>query len=205
MVDPVKMVEDAKDTVVETGKGWLGNIISWPFGLIKGAVMAPFRAIGGMFKGIYNSTIGNIFGVLTTGGVITAAAKITPDLLMAVPLPGTDKKAGEIMAEHAQQGGTPAIIKDAMIASVVLNAAKGAVGGALGGVMDSGGGKDTPGAEKIGSVLATVATVAGAGMLAYSAVKSNSIGFSGNADASAAQTPPNTPSNPDASRGAIKS
>lgn len=204
MVDPVKVVEDVKDKVVETGKGWLGNIISWPFGLVKGAVMAPFRAIGGIFKGIYNSTIGDILGVLTTGGIITATAKIAPDLLMAVPLPGSDKTAGEVMAKHAQDGGTPAIIKDSMIASAVLNAAKGAVGGALGEVMDSGGSKDTSGAEKVGGMLGAVATVAGLGMLAFSAVKSNNIGFSGSADNSGSQTPANTPSSADTAKGATK-
>lgn len=178
------IVNNMTNTVKEAGGNFLSSIVNAPLQFLKGAISSPFHAIGGIFKGIYNNTIGNLFGLLVSGGAITAVTQFAPDLLAWLPLKIGDKKVGELMAEHAREGGMSAIMKDSLIGAVAVNAAMGAASGAVSGAMDGAGGANTSTAEKVGGGAGALFTVAGLGMLVFSAVKSNNIGYAGSDDAS---------------------
>ena len=197
MGNPVEAVEKAKDKVVETGKKVVekatNGIGSNVWGLITGVLGSPFRTAGGILKGIYSNTFGNLFGMLATTAGIVAATQIAPDAVLAVPVTAGDKKLGYWLGEGAQESGMIGITKRAAMIAAGTFAAIGAGKGAVNSVLDSGGTKDTPTGKKIGS---TAGSIISAGALAFILVKSSGIGFAGSSDSSA-KSPDPTPDMPD--------
>lgn len=192
MTDPVTDVATkALTKVASGGKNALGSILSAPLDLLKGAITSPFAAIGNMGKGIWNRTIGNPLSVLATSGVIALVAKFIPDVIRWFPMNINGKPVGETMAEHARDGGFPAVLKDSLLAGVAVNAAIGGLTGAVGGSVGNASG-DKSAAEKTGNVLGAIATLGGIGYLAYKAVNREKIEYNPHEDADP-KIPPVTP------------
>ncbi len=203
--DPVtgKMITDkVVDAATEpAGGGFFSDLLSSPFRFLKGLLMAPINGVVGIGKGIFSNTIGNPLGVLMNSAIGLGLIKFAPDLVAWLPFKLGDKKVGQVVADHMVEGGTPAAIKDSLIAGVAISAVMGAGRGALSAGVDTAEG-DVAG--KIGGGIGTVATLAGLGMLAFAAMKDKNVGFGGEGDAAATKTPAPTPAATAATKGKTK-
>ncbi len=173
------------------GGNMLTDIMSSPFKLLKGIISTPFATLGGIGKGIWNRTLGNPLSILVTGGLIAFTARFMPDVIRWLPININGKPVGETMAEHARDGGFPAIAKDSLLAALAVNTVIGGTFGAVNEAVTSASG-DKGMAEKTGNVLGAVGTLGVIGYLVYKAVNRNEIKYNGHEDASP-KTPVPTP------------
>lgn len=161
-------------------------------GFLMSILKAPFNIVGGLGKGVWDGTIGNLSGLLFSGAAFAGIATFAPQLVKWLPFKVNGKKLGDALGEKLEEGGTGELLKQSAIAALAVNGIIGGVKGTLGGVSETVSGEETSVAGKTVNVLTGGAVAIAIGALAMNAMKKNDIGYTGNSD-QGSKTPPTTP------------
>lgn len=173
----------ASPGILSRVRDFVVDVVNNPMAVIGNALTSPLRLISSLGRGVWENTVGNLFGVLTSGAVISGVTAFAPDLVRALPITVGGKRVGDVMADSLQKGGLPGMIVNSLVAGTIVNGAIGGIGSTLGTATASLA-ESNSGAKTTGSVIGGLATLAGVALIANKALGDHGIGLA------PANTPP---------------
>jgi hypothetical protein len=158
-------------------------------GFLMSILKTPFNVVGGLGKGVWDATVGNLSGLLMTFAGFAGITYVAPELVKWLPFKVKGKKIGETLGEKLEEGGDSEWLKQSALAALAVNGVIGGVKGTLGGVSESVSGESTSVMNKTMGFIGGGAVAVAIGALAMNAIKKNDIGYAGNSDVATNKQP----------------